>query len=93
MNNNLKKKDIIKNLHQQIGFPLNYSKKIINDLIDIVIDNISKGDFIIKNIGSFRIINKKQRIGRNPKTRKEYIISSRKVISFKVSKKLQEEDI
>jgi len=93
LNNNLKKKDLIKNLHQQIGFSLNYSKKIINDLIDIVIDNISKGDFIIKNIGSFRIINKKQRIGRNPKTRKEYIISSRKVISFKVSKKLQEEDI
>ena len=82
MNNNLKKKDLIINLHQQIGFPLNYSKKIINDLIDIVIDNISKGDFIIKNIGSFRIINKKQRIGRNPKTKEEFIISSRNSLSF-----------
>ena len=93
MSNNLKKKDLIENLHQQTGFSLNYSKKIINDLINIVITNISKGDFIIKNIGTFKIINKKERVGRNPKTGKEYIISSRKAISFKVSKKLQGNDI
>ena len=93
MNNNLKKKDLIKNLHQQTGFPSNYAKKIINDLIEIVITNISRGDFIIKNIGSFRIINKKERIGRNPKTGKEYIISSRRAITFRASKKLQSDDI
>lgn len=92
MNNNLKKKDLIKNLQHQTGFSLNFSKKIINDLVDIIIANISKGDLVIKNIGSFKIIDKKERIGRNPKTGKEHIISSRRSVSFKASKKLQVED-
>ncbi len=93
MNNNFTKKDLIKYLHQQTGLSLNYSKKIINDLINIIIANICEGDFNIKNVGSFKIINKKERIGRNPKTGKEHIISSRKAITFKASKKLQVDDI
>ena len=93
MNNNITKKDLIKNLHQKTGLSLNYSKKIINDLINILIKSIGNGDFAIKNIGSFKIVDKKERIGRNPMTGKEHIISSRKAITFKVSKKLQIDDI
>jgi integration host factor subunit alpha len=61
---------------------------LVNDLINIIIDNIKKGDFILKNIGSFKIKDKKERIGRNPKTGKEFIISSRRSISFTPSKKI-----
>ena len=42
----------------------------------------------LKNIGSFSLISKKERIGRNPKTKKEYVISERKSVSFKPSKSL-----
>ena len=88
--NNLKKKDIIKSLSFKTGFSLNYSKKLINDLIEILITNIKSGDLNLKNIGTFRIINKKERIGRNPKTKEEFIITSRKTISFTTSKKISE---
>ena len=52
---NFKKEDIIKNLSFSTGFSLNYSKKIINDLIEILIKNIKLGDFNLKNIGTFKI--------------------------------------
>ena len=66
------------------------SKKLIDDLIDILILNIKTGNFNLKNLGSFKIIKKRKRIGRNPKTKKEFIIDSRKTLSFKLSKKILE---
>ncbi len=86
--NNLKKIDLAKNLTNETGFPINLSKKIINDLVEIFISNLKTGSLILKNVGSFKIIDKKERIGRNPKTKEEFVISSRKSISFSSSKKL-----
>ncbi len=85
---NYTKQDLINDISENTGFSLSFSKKLVNDLINIIIDNIKKGDFILKNIGSFKIIDKKERIGRNPKTGKEFIISSRKSLSFTPSKKI-----
>ena len=39
----------------------------------------------ISTFGTFKIINKKERIGRNPKTKIEAKISARKVVTFKPS--------
>ena len=83
-----RKIDIIKNLNEKTGLSLNLSKKLINDLIDIIIFNIKKGDLNLKNIGSFKIIHKRERVGRNPKTKEEFIITPRKQISFTPSKKI-----
>ena len=83
-----KKIDLIKNLSLKTGLSRNYSKKIINDLINILILNIKSGSLNLKNIGSFLIKEKKERIGRNPKTKVEYIISSRKTVIFHPSKKI-----
>ena len=85
---NIKKKDLIKNISFKTGLSYNLSKKIFSDLVSALINNINNGGLILKNIGSFRIIDKKQRIGRNPKTREEFLISPRKTISFTPSKKI-----
>ena len=88
--NNLKKIDISKILSKKKGFSLPLSKKLTQDLINILILMIKNGKLNIKNLGSFKILNKKQRIGRNPKTKKEYIISKRKSVSFIPSKKISD---
>ena len=44
----------------------------------------------MKNIGTFKLLLKKERIGRNPKTKKEIIIKQRKSVSFTVSKNLSD---
>ena len=84
-----KKEDLAKDLSSNIGFPLNFSKKIINDLTEIFVENIKDGELIIKNIGTFKVVHKKERLGRNPKTKEPFIITSRRSIIFTASKKLK----
>ena len=88
--NNIRKIDIIKNLSSQTGFSLSFSKKIINDLIDIISYEIKKNTLNLKNIGSFKIVEKKKREGRNPKTKEKFLISARRSITFTPSKKMSE---
>ena len=87
-NKKIKKIDIINNVSLSLGLSSNHSKKIINDLVEIIVNNIKSGNLNLKNIGSFKIISKKERVGRNPKTKNVHLISARKSISFKASKKI-----
>ena len=87
MRDNLTKKDIIKSIYMQIGFPKKVIEEIINDLIDLIIDGIKKDKKLkIANFGTFILREKKSRIGRNPKTKEERIVKERKVVLFKPSK-------
>ena len=87
MRNNLTKKDIIKSIYMQIGFPKKVIEEIINDLMDLIIDGIKKDKKLkITNFGTFILREKKSRIGRNPKTKEERIVKERKVVLFKPSK-------
>tara|TARA_X000000950_G_scaffold256262_1_gene321593 strand:+ start:3225 stop:3509 length:285 start_codon:yes stop_codon:yes gene_type:complete len=87
-NKNYTKINLSRDLSLKTGYSLNFSKKIIEDLFESIIDNINSGNFSLKNVGTFKIINKKMRKGRNPKTGEEFIISSRKSLSFSPSKKI-----
>ena len=82
------KDDIIKKLSVRTGFSNNFSKKLTKDFFNAVTKNIKNNKFIFKNIGSFKLIDKKERLGRNPKTKEEYIINKRKSISFIAAKKI-----
>ena len=83
-----KKIDLSKNISGKIGVSVSLSKKLTEDLLEILSNKIKDNDLNLKNVGSFRIIDKKDRIGRNPKTKEEFIIRSRKSISFIASKNL-----
>jgi len=88
---NITKKDLIKKINFKKGYSFNFSKKLCDDLIIIIIKNIKNGYLNIKNFGSFKIIYKNERIGRNPKTNEEFKISARNSLSFNASKKLTKE--
>ena len=84
---NLTKKDIINSLYLQIGYPKNVTENILEDLFDIIFEELKKnGKVKITNFGTFTVRKKNSRIGRNPKTKEEYNIGSRNVITFKASK-------
>ena len=85
---NITKLVLSKILSNKFGFSELYSKKLTDDLIKIISDNIIVGNFSLKNVGTFKIINKKRRIGRNPKTKEEFIITARKSLIFAPSKNL-----
>ena len=85
---NLTKFEISKKLIEETGFSSLYSKKLVNDFFDCIKENIKEEKFKLKNIGTFKVLNKKQRIGRNPKTKINFKISARKSLSFITTKKL-----
>jgi len=86
--NSLIKIDLIKNLSNKRGYSVSFSKKLITDLIKVMINNIKTNKLVLKNVGTFMVIKKKERLGRNPKTNEEFVISARKSISFIASKNL-----
>ena len=66
------------------------SRQKANDLLESVLDEMIIGlkkEKMLKlsSFGSFSIRQKKDRIGRNPKTGKEVVIQPRKTVSFKSS--------
>ena len=85
---NLTKKDISKIIHSKIGFSFLYIEKVTDDLITNFIKLIKKKELQIKNFANFKVVEKSERLGRNPKNKIEYKISARKSIKFVVSKKL-----
>ena len=84
----LTKKDISKKINLEIGLSKSYANKITDNLIFILKDLIKNKEINIKNFGSFKIVKKRERIGRNPKNNKTYLIEARKSLSFKISKNL-----
>ena len=86
--NNLTKNDISKKISLKTGLPASYTNEIINDLISVLRILIKKKNFHIKNFASFKILNKGDRMGRNPKDNKPYKIKARKSLSFLSSKSL-----
>ena len=90
MRQNLTKKEIINSIYMQLGFSKKLIETVLEDIFEILLDSIKEeGKVKISNFGTFILRHKKSRLGRNPKTKKEAIISQRNVILFKPSKYLK----
>ena len=86
---NISRDEIAEAMNREFGFNRKLCSDLVNDIIDIIIDGLRfDGKVKIHNFGTFKLNNKKSRIGRNPKTKEEFNISSRNVITFKASKLL-----
>ena len=84
---NLTKKDVINSIYMQIGYSKNILDVILDDILNLIINNLKKKKKVkISNFGTFEIRFKKQREGRNPKTKEVKLISERHVVLFKPSK-------
>tara|TARA_A100000164_G_scaffold362114_1_gene377690 strand:- start:688 stop:981 length:294 start_codon:yes stop_codon:yes gene_type:complete len=87
---NLTKKDILNSIYMQIGFSKKISETLLDDIFQIILDNIIIHKKVkIAKFGTFTLRNKKERLGRNPKTKEVKIIDARNVILFKPSKEFK----
>ncbi|MDA9713826.1 HU family DNA-binding protein [Alphaproteobacteria bacterium] len=82
------RESITKQLSTEFGIAYSVVYKKIDKILEIWSNEMINTDISINYIGSFKINKKNERIGRNPKTKEEHLIKSRKVISFKKSNKL-----
>ena len=88
---NLTKKDLVNIAYMQIGFSKQISESLIDEFFSLIVINLKKEKKLkISKFGTFSIRSKKQRIGRNPKTKEEKMISNRNVVLFKPSKEFKD---
>ena len=85
--NNFTREDIAESLHTDFGLTKKDCIIFVNDIINIIIEGLKYNGYVkIHNFGSFKVTRKKSRIGRNPKTKENVMISERNVLKFKPSK-------
>ena len=90
--NNFTRKNLIRKIYQNVGLSKNFSSKIIDNFFELLISAIIISNKIkISSFGTFKVINTKERTGRNPKTKIEAKILPRKVVKFKPSSFVKKE--
>ena len=92
---NFNRKNLSNKIYQNIGFSKNFSSKIVDNFFEILATELIQSNKVkISSFGTFKVMSKKERIGRNPKNKIEAKITSRKVVKFKpslvIKKKLNE---
>ena len=88
---NLTKKNLVNLVYMQLGFSKQISESLIEEFFTLIVLNLEiEKKLKIAKFGTFSIRLKKSRIGRNPKTKEEKVISERKVVLFKPSKEFKE---
>ena len=71
----------------QIGFSKSISENLIDDFLSTIVENLKiEKKLKLSKFGTFSVRSKKSRIGRNPKTKEQKMISNRDVVLFKPSK-------
>ena len=85
----LTKKDIINNISLGSQLSKSESTLLFDKFIDVVVNNSKKSIVKIPNFGSFKFKSSPSRIGRNPLTKEEFVISKRSKLNFKASNRLK----
>lgn len=81
---------VIKSISDKSGLTIKDSEQILRSILDLMENAITKEHSLkLSSFGSFDVISKNQRLGRNPKTREDKVITPRKIVSFKASNKLK----
>ena len=87
----LTRADISDTLVREVDMPRQQASEFLETVLNSMIESlVTKGSVKVSSFGSFNARQKAKRIGRNPKTGEEAIISPRRVIAFKPSQYMKE---
>ena len=85
--NNITRDDISEFINKEFGLTKKDCDNLVKDIIEELIEGLNEHKIVkIHNFGTFKLKRKNARIGRNPKTKEEVMITARNVISFLPSK-------
>jgi integration host factor subunit alpha len=86
------KEDIVRDVTTKIKIDRNLAKSMVELILRTIKETLASGNRVmISGFGDFKVVHKKSRIGRNPKSLVTYEISERKVVVFSPSKILRKE--
>lgn len=85
----MRKKDIAILIKKKFCIPLSKANKIVSIFFKSIAEALKKGEEVqLRGFGSFRLRERKERIGRNPKTGEKVQVKSKKVPYFKQGKEI-----
>ena len=88
----LTKDHLINSIAKENGFQKKRSIKVVETLLEIIKSRLASGeDVLISGFGKLCVKEKRERIGRNPATGKDMKLEARRVVTFKCSGKLTED--
>ena len=86
------KEDIIHDVITKTKLDRKIAKRLVESILKHIKDTLASSDNVmISGFGDFKVTHKKERMGRNPKTKTEHGISERKIVVFSPSKVLRKE--
>ncbi len=87
------KKKLIQTISQSIGMHPNDVRNIIQAFLDAMTVTLAKGDRLeIRDFGVFEVVERKQKIGRNPKNASvPIVIPAKKAVKFTPGKKMRKD--
>ena len=90
MSKTITKLDLVNHLNEKLGLNKVESKELVEAFFDEIKKSLINNEEVkLSGFGNFKILNKRERPGRNPKTGAPAIISARKVVTFKAGQKLR----
>lgn len=91
LNKTVKKIDIVSYVSNKSGININKTADIIDLFFDLLSDNLLNDKEVkIKDLGTFFVKQKKERVGRNLKTGDVITITPRNSVLYKPSKKMKD---
>lgn len=86
----LTKANLAERLYDEIGLNKRESKDIVEAFFSELNNTLEKGEEVkLSGFGNFSLRDKTARVGRNPKTGEEKMISARRVVTFKTAQQLK----
>ena len=84
------KEDIVQSV-TKAGFTRSRAVDLVETMVDIIKHTLASGEeLLISGFGKFYVRSKAARMGRNPKTGEEAVVSERRVVRFKCSPVLRD---
>ncbi len=91
MNTSLDKAGIVAALYSELDHSRDDCRIIVEVIFEIIKSKLEDGEDVkLPGFGIFSVRSKRSRIGRNPKTGEETMITARKVVTFKPSPSLKD---
>ncbi|WP_347303541.1 integration host factor subunit alpha [Croceibacterium sp. TMG7-5b_MA50] len=87
----LTRADLAETLNRKLGLSRAESLNLVESILAKMCEALSEGQNVkISSFGSFVLRDKRERVGRNPKTGIEVPITPRRVMTFRASQKLKD---
>jgi integration host factor subunit alpha len=86
----LTRADLCETVYEKVGLSRTETQRLVETVLEEIGEALVRGESVkLSGFGTFHVREKAERLGRNPKTKREAVITPRRVLTFKASNLLK----